>query len=184
MQVDINGNSLELMIGDITQQKTRAIVNAANGTLLGGGGVDGAIHRAAGEDLVQECKKIRQAELKGEELPTGEVIITPGYNLPADYVIHTVGPVWQGNPDTEEEMLANCYRNALELAKVKKINSISFPSISTGVYRYPIDQASETALQTIVNYLENNDFGDVVLTLFSESDYNVYREALKIILEE
>ena len=184
MKVDINGNTLKLMIGDITEQETEAIVNAANGTLLGGSGVDGAIHHAAGEELVVECKKVRELEFKGEELPTGEVIITGGYNLPAEYVIHTVGPVWQENPDTEEELLANCYRNSLLLAMARKISSISFPSISTGVYGYPIDQASETALQTIVNFLEKNKFGDVIITLFSKSDFEVYEATLKHILEE
>ncbi|WP_087972124.1 O-acetyl-ADP-ribose deacetylase [Oceanobacillus rekensis] len=184
MKVNINGNKLKLMVGNITKQETEAIVNAANGTLLGGGGVDGAIHHAAGEELVDECKKVRDAELKGEELPTGEVIITGGYNLPAKYVIHTVGPVWQENPNTEEELLANCYRNSLLLAMVSKINSISFPSISTGVYAYPIDQASEIALQTIVNFLKKNEFGDVVITLYTKSDFEVYKAALKHILEE
>jgi len=124
--------TLVLKIGDITSQDTVVIVNAANGTLLGGGGVDGAIHQVAGKQLVEECQKIRQAELKGEELPTGETIITAGYNLPAIYVIHTVGPIWQENPESDEELLANCYRNSLELAKERNITSISFPSISTG----------------------------------------------------
>ncbi|WP_010651411.1 O-acetyl-ADP-ribose deacetylase [Oceanobacillus massiliensis] len=184
MKVKINDNTLALMVGDITEQETEAIVNAANGLLQGGGGVDGAIHRAAGKDLLEECQKIRQAELKGEELPTGEVIITAGYNLPANFVIHTVGPVWNENPDMEEDLLANCYRNALLLAKVRNIKSISFPSISTGVYRYPIDQASEIALETIVNFLGENEFGDVVITLFEQEDYEVYEAALKNLMEQ
>lgn len=183
MKVDINGNTLELIIGDITVQHTDAIVNAANGTLLGGGGVDGKIHQVAGGQLVEECQKIRQAELKGEELPIGEVIITAGYNLPAAYVIHTVGPIWQEKPDSDEELLANCYRNSLELAKERNISSITFPSISTGAYRYPIDQAAEIALQTIINFLENNQIGEVVLTLFSEEDYKVYKETLMYICD-
>lgn len=112
MKKQINGNTLELITGDITEQETEAIVNAANGTLLGGTGVDGAIHRAAGKELLGECKKIREQELKGEELQVGEVVMTKGYQLPATFVIHTVGPVWQENSDQQETLLANCYQKS------------------------------------------------------------------------
>src|SRR5690606_37629266 len=115
MKAEINGNTLELKVGDITKETTEAIVNAANGTLMGGGGVDGAIHRAGGEELLEECKMIRKEKLHGDYLPTGEAVITKGYNLPAKYVIHTVGPIWTGKSETEEMKLRNCYDNALQL---------------------------------------------------------------------
>lgn len=179
MHVQIHDNTLKLIVGDITKQTTEAIVNAANGTLLGGGGVDGAIHRVAGPELLEECKYIRREKLQGEQLPTGDAVMTSGYRLPAKYVIHTVGPVWQGNTKNEETLLANCYKNSLKLAQSKKLSSISFPSISTGVYRFPIKLASEVALSTLIEFLENNQFGEVIMTLFSEEDYNVYASSLR-----
>ncbi|PWA08421.1 O-acetyl-ADP-ribose deacetylase [Pueribacillus theae] len=182
MKVEIKGNTLKLMIGDITKQETEAIVNAANGTLLGGGGVDGAIHRAAGKELLEACKEIRKNVLQGKELPTGEAVITKGYRLPAKYVIHTVGPVWKGNTNNEEKLLSNCYNNSLQLAKEKGIQSISFPSISTGVYRFPVDLASKVALTTITDFLKIQPFGEVVMTLFSQNDYDVYEASLKEML--
>ncbi|WP_088009066.1 O-acetyl-ADP-ribose deacetylase [Indiicoccus explosivorum] len=178
MKKEISGNTLELMTGDITKQETEAIVNAANGTLLGGGGVDGAIHRAAGPGLLEECKNIRREQLGGEKLPTGKAVITEGYRLPANFVIHTVGPVWSGK-EGKKEQLADCYRNSLQLASDRGIRSISFPSISTGIYRFPIELAADTALRTISAFLETRDFGNVVMTLFSEKDYLVYENALK-----
>ncbi|WP_156288612.1 O-acetyl-ADP-ribose deacetylase [Oceanobacillus salinisoli] len=184
MKIDINGNSLELMIGDITKQSTEAIVNAANGTLMGGGGVDGAIHQAAGSDLVEECKKIREEDLDGNYLRTGKAVITKGYDLPAKFVIHTVGPVWDGNKQAAKERLVNSYINSLKLAKENGINSISFPSISTGVYRYPVQLASIVAINAIINFLQNNTFGEVTMTLFSEKDYQVYEDALKKALDK
>lgn len=184
MKVAINDNSLELKIGDITKQKTEAIVNAANGTLLGGGGVDGAIHRAAGPELLAECKKVRKDLLKGEFLSPGKAVITKGYALPAEYVIHTVGPVWQGGTNEEEKLLSDCYNNSLRLALDHKINSISFPSISTGVYRFPIKHASKTALRSILEFLKKYHFGEVVMMLFSESDFDMYQSALKEVLEK
>ena len=183
MEVKINGNSLKLMTGDITKQTTEAIVNAANGTLLGGSGVDGAIHRAAGKELLVECKEIREKVLGGDYLPTGETVITKGYSLPAKYVIHTVGPVWHGNTQQEEALLSNCYQHSLQLAKEKGITSISFPSISTGVYRFPVKLASVTALQTIIHFLQNHSFGEVVMTLFSSDDYRVYENTLQQLLD-
>lgn len=178
MKTEINGNTLKLTVGDITKQETEAIVNAANGTLLGGGGVDGAIHRAAGPELLEECRKIRREQLNGEKLPTGKAVITKGYRLPASYVIHTVGPVWSGK-EGKDELLADCYRNSLQLAADQGVHSISFPSISTGIYRFPIDRAAAVALSTIAEFLESHAFGEVVMTLFSREDYEVYVGALK-----
>lgn len=184
MKVKINGNKLELTLGDITKQNTEAIVNAANGSLLGGGGVDGDIHRAAGYELLQECKKIRAEILNGNYLPTGDAVITKGYHLPAKFVVHTVGPVWKGNTDNEEVLLANCYQNSLLLAAKQGLKSISFPSISTGVFRFPVGLASTIALKTIKAFLETRPFGDVVMILFSQNDYEVYETSLKNILSE
>lgn len=184
MKIEVNGNSLELMIGDITKQSTEAIVNAANGTLMGGGGVDGAIHQAAGSELVEECKKIREEDLDGNYLRTGKAVITQGYDLPAKFVIHTVGPVWDGNNQVASEQLEESYLNSLNLAKENGITSIAFPSISTGVYRYPVQLASVVALHTIVEFLQTNRFGEVTMTLFSEQEYQVYEEALKSVLEK
>lgn|SRR5699024_1983533 len=179
MKMKINQNELELIVGDITQQKKDAIVNAANGTLLGGGGVDGAIHRAAGAKLLEECKEIREGNLQGKYLPTGKAVITGGYQLPARYVIHTVGPVWKNNTEDEDEKLAACYKNSLQLAEEHRLTSISFPSISTGVYRFPVDRAAKIALHTIVEFLKNNQLGRATMTLFSEADYKEYEKALK-----
>ncbi|MGM8364388.1 O-acetyl-ADP-ribose deacetylase [Virgibacillus sp. W0181] len=179
MRVEVNGNTLELMKGDITLLKVGAIVNAANGTLMGGGGVDGAIHRAAGHELLEACKSVRKNELNGKKLETGKAVITKGFKLPADWIIHTVGPVWSGGDDTKEELLANCYRNSLSLAQNKGVSSIAFPSISTGVYRFPVDLAARIAIDTIKTHLQNNSFGKVIITLFSDNDYNIYSAALK-----
>lgn len=182
MHVEINGNELILMTGDLTKQKTDAIVNAANGTLMGGGGVDGAIHRAAGPKLLSECQQIRKHQLKGEYLPTGEVVITKGYDLPAKYVIHTVGPIWNQNKPNQAELLAKCYRNSLQLAFDKELTSIAFPSISTGAYRFPIELAATIAIRTIIDFLKSHPFGQVVMTLFSEEDYAVYVQAYRNII--
>lgn len=162
---------IELIKGDITKLKVDAIVNAANKTLLGGGGVDGAIHRAAGPELLEECKKLGGCE-------TGEARITKGYKLPARYVIHTVGPVWQGGGYREEELLSNCYINSLELAKKNKQRSIAFPSISTGAYRFPIDKACPIAFRTVKEFLDKNllVFEKIIFVLFSDKDFNIYKE--------
>ncbi|WP_068674850.1 O-acetyl-ADP-ribose deacetylase [Oceanobacillus sp. Castelsardo] len=184
MKIEVNGNTLKLMIGDITKQSTEAIVNAANGTLMGGGGVDGAIHQAAGSELVEECRKIREEDLDGNYLRTGKAVLTQGYNLPAKFVIHTVGPVWDGNNQVASERLEESYVNTLNLAKENGITSIAFPSISTGVYRYPVQLASVVALHTIVEFLQSNRFGEVTMTLFSEQEYQVYEEALKNVLKK
>lgn len=179
MKAEINGNFLELVTGDITKQTTEAIVNAANGSLLGGGGVDGAIHRAAGKKLLEECREIREKHLNGAELPTGQAVITKGYQLPAQYVIHTVGPIWHGNTRSEKQLLEDCYQNCLLLAKQNGITSISFPSVSTGIYGFPIDLASEIAIGTIAAFFQHHSFGRAVMTLFSASDYKVYEAALR-----
>ncbi len=140
--------------GDITKISVDAIVNAANTSLLGGGGVDGAIHLASGPQLLKACKEIREKEYpKG--LPIGEAVITPGYLLPSKYVIHTVGPIWRGGNSNEEELLSNCYTNSLILATKHNLKTIAFPAISTGVYRFPKDLASKIAKDTVERYLEN-----------------------------
>jgi len=179
MQITIHTNILTLMVGDITKQETEAIVNAANGSLLGGGGVDGAIHRAAGSDLVAECRKVRVEQLNGALLPTGQSVITKAYKLPSKYVIHTVGPVWSGGNSNESELLYHCYLNSLNLAQENQIKSISFPSISTGIFAFPIHLASEIAMKTIMEFLDENQFGEVTMVLFSQKDYEVYVDTLR-----
>jgi len=160
---------IKIIKGDITKVKADAIVNAANKTLLGGGGVDGAIHRAAGPKLLEECKKLGGCE-------TGEVKITKGYNLPAKYVIHTVGSVWRRGREDEEEKLASCYRNSLKLAVENNIKSIAFPSFSTGAYGFPIEKAAPIALREIKKFLEENDaIKEVIFVLFSEKDFQIYQ---------
>lgn len=184
MKIYINNNILELTIGDITKLKKDAIVNAANGSLLGGGGVDGAIHKKAGPQLLQECKQIRKNKLGGQLLKTGDAVITNGYNLPAKYVIHTVGPVWEEENGNEEMLLENCYKNTLKLAQQYKLNDIAFPSISTGVFRYPIHLASIVALRTIINFLQQTENKKVTISLFSNDDYNIYEHTLKKLNEK
>lgn len=156
--------------GDITSLDVDAIVNAANKSLLGGGGVDGAIHRAAGKELLAECRTLGGCE-------TGEAKITGGYNLPARHVIHTVGPVWHGGGNNEEELLAAAYRNSLELAKKYNLKSIAFPAISTGVYGFPKDRAAEIAVRVIIEFLTEYDM-DVILVAFSKDDADRYEQLL------
>jgi O-acetyl-ADP-ribose deacetylase len=163
---------IKIIQGDITLQHTDAIVNAANNSLLGGGGVDGAIHMAAGPDLLAECRKLKGCN-------TGEAKITKGYRLPAKYVIHTVGPVWYGGSRNEKELLAGCYRNSLKLASEYGLKSIAFPSISTGAYRFPIEIASEIALQKISDFLQSNEtIEKVIIVCFSKDDFEIYRKKL------
>ncbi|MCH9028733.1 MAG: O-acetyl-ADP-ribose deacetylase [Bacteroidetes bacterium] len=163
---------VEIHKGDITKLKVDAIVNAANTTLLGGGGVDGAIHRAAGKELLEECKKLNGCK-------TGEAKITKGYNLSAKYVIHTVGPVWNGGKHNEDELLASCYRNSLKLAVENGIKSIAFPAISTGVYRFPLERAAKIAIDEVTKFLnENIEIEKVIFVAFDEQTYNYYMETL------
>ncbi len=167
---------IEIIHGDITKVKADAIVNAANRSLLGGGGVDGAIHRAAGPGLLEECKTLNGCE-------TGKAKITKGYNLPADYVIHAVGPVWFGGKRNEEALLESAYFHSLELAEKYKLKSVAFPSISTGAYRFPFEKAARIALNTIIKFLERNDYPQkVILVAFSEKDYNEYSKIFEQML--
>jgi O-acetyl-ADP-ribose deacetylase (regulator of RNase III) len=168
----VSSATLTLLRGDITEQDTDAIVNAANSSLLGGGGVDGAIHRAGGPRILEECRKIR--ELKGE-CPVGESVITGGGNLKARYVIHTVGPVWHGGEKGEDELLGNAYRSSLLLAVANHIRTIAFPSISTGAYGFPIDRASKIAFDTVTGFLKNDSpLEEVRFVVYSQEDYEVY----------
>jgi len=169
---------LRLVQGDITDQDVDAIVNAANPSLMGGGGVDGAIHRRGGPKILEECRKIRSEEWP-EGLPTGKAVITSGGNLKARYVIHTVGPVWRGGKSGEPQLLAEAYRNSLELALRKGLKRISFPSISTGAYGYPIEKAAQIALRTVKEFLEERDIiEEVNFVLFTESDFKVYSQVM------
>lgn len=168
-----NNTKILLIHGDITEQDTEAIVNAANSSLMGGGGVDGAIHRAGGPKILEECIEIRRKQGK---CPPGEAVITSGGNLKAKYVIHTVGPIWYGGEKDEPKLLAHAYINSFKLAYKNNINSISFPSISTGAYRYPIKEACRIALSTTKQFLEKLDFQEIRFILFSERDFNIYKE--------
>ena len=179
MQVTINKSRLELVEGDITEQDTEAIVNAANPSLLGGGGVDGAIHRAAGPELLEECRTLGGCR-------TGDAKITKGYRLKAKYVIHTVGPVYfREGPERAAELLASAYRRSLEVASENNIRSVAFPSISTGAYGYPMEEAAPIALRTVIDYLKTHtDIELVRFVLFGRRAYQIYERALKGILAQ
>jgi O-acetyl-ADP-ribose deacetylase len=167
---------IKLVQADITKQATDAIVNAANSSLMGGGGVDGAIHRAGGPDILDDCRKIvaRQGGCK-----TGEAVITKGGNLAAKFVIHTVGPVWNGGGKGEEQLLANAYRNSLLLASENNIQSIAFPNISTGIYHFPKDKAAAIAVATVRSFLENNNtLQEVLFVCFDEENFLLYKKLL------
>ena len=176
MEKMINKTRLSLIHGDITRQKTDAIVNAANSSLMGGGGVDGAIHRAGGPAILEDCKKI--VAQRGP-LPAGQSVITTGGNLKAKHVIHTVGPIWHGGKKGEPETLASAYRECLKLAVGSGLKSISFPSISTGAYGYPPEQAARTALATVIDFLkENTSLEEVHFVLFDSRTLDAYSRIL------
>jgi O-acetyl-ADP-ribose deacetylase (regulator of RNase III) len=165
---------VQLIRGDITEMGTDAIVNAANSRLMGGGGVDGAIHRRGGPQILKECKRIKATEWP-EGLPTGEAVITEAGNLKAKHVIHTIGPIWRGGNHCEPELLARAYQNSLKLALEKDLKSVAFPSISTGAYGYPIEDACRVALEAVKEFLEKEDSLDkVVFVLFSEHALKAY----------
>lgn len=166
---------IAIIQSNITQLQVDAIVNAANSSLLGGGGVDGAIHRAAGDGLLEECRKLNGCK-------TGDAKITKGYNLPAKWVIHTVGPVWQGGKHNEDALLGSCYRRCLELAVQYEIKTIAFPAISTGAYRFPLERAAKIALTEASTFLDSNDsFEQVIFVAFGQDTYDCY---LRVMEEE
>jgi len=172
MEKVIGKTKLSLMQGDITGQSTDAVVNAANSGLMGGGGVDGAIHRAGGPAILEDCKKI--VAQKGR-LPAGQAVITTGGNLKSKHVIHTVGPVWHGGNQGEPETLASAYRESLKVAVDNRLRSVSFPSISTGVYRYPVEEAATVAVGTVADFLRTDDtFEEIVFVLFDSRTFDAY----------
>ncbi|WEK56066.1 MAG: O-acetyl-ADP-ribose deacetylase [Candidatus Cohnella colombiensis] len=180
MEALINSTIIEILKGDITQSQLECIVNAANTSLLGGGGVDGAIHRAGGKEILDECIKIRN---KQGHCPVGEAVITTGGKLQAKYVIHTVGPVWNNGNNSEPEKLKHCYSNSLNLALKNGISSISFPNISTGIYRFPKEQAAEVALITVLEFVKNNSsINHVQFVCYDEDNERIYLEKLKALL--
>ncbi|MDO8445174.1 MAG: O-acetyl-ADP-ribose deacetylase [Deltaproteobacteria bacterium] len=173
MEIKIDDSTLSLLRGDITQEETEAIVNAANSALAGGGGVDGAIHRAGGPKIMEECRRIGGC-------PTGQAVITTGGNLKARYVIHTVGPIYRDGKSGEPELLASAYRNSLKIAVEKGVQSISFPSISTGAYGYPINEAAGIALGSAIDFIKTHRNPKLIrFVLFSDRDLKAYEEALK-----
>lgn len=168
---------LRLVQGDITRRPVTAIVNAANSGLLGGGGVDGAIHRAGGPQILEECRQVRARQ---GSLPAGEAVITTGGRLPARYVIHTVGPVWNGGHKGEPAKLANCYRHSLRLAAGKQLESIAFPGISTGIYGYPKQEAAAIAVREVRQFLRENEFPQIVeFVVFDDESRRVYERELR-----
>lgn len=178
MEVKVGKAAIELLEGDITNQDTDAIVNAANRSLLGGGGVDGAIHRAAGPQLLVECRTLGGCE-------TGDAKITRGYNLKARHVIHTVGPIYHSAGKKAPDLLASCYRRSLEVASQNKLKSVAFPSISTGAYGYPLAEAAPIALKTVMDYLKAHpDIQLVRFVLFGQGAYQAYEKAMKDLMKK
>ncbi|MCX6249903.1 MAG: O-acetyl-ADP-ribose deacetylase [Bacteroidetes bacterium] len=165
-------NRIELISGDITKLKVDAIVNAANNSLLGGGGVDGAIHRAAGPGLLEVCRLLGGC-------PTGEARITKGFKLPAKYIIHTVGPIWHGGESNEKELLESCYRECLKLAREYDCKTLAFPNISTGIYHFPKELAAEIAVGEIANWLKENTIPEkVIFTCFDSNNFDIFRNLI------
>ena len=183
MEAEIQGSRLVLELGDIVEQEVEAIVNAANRELQAGGGVCGAIHRAGGPAIAEECQRIRQTQ---GECPTGQAVITGGGKLKAPYVIHAVGPIWSGGRRGEDQLLASAYRQSLQLARQQKIRTIAFPSLSTGIYGFPIQRAARIALRTVVDFLQQHpgDLQEVRFVLFSPADRQVYQQALAELLPQ
>jgi O-acetyl-ADP-ribose deacetylase (regulator of RNase III) len=179
MTVGVSGVTLRLVQGDITEEAVDAIVNAANPSLMGGGGVDGAIHRRGGPAILDACKSIRRDQYP-DGLPTGRAVVTTGGALPARHVIHTVGPVWHGGDRGEAGLLADAYRNVMALAHAHHLRTVAFPSISTGIYGFPIDRAAPIALRTVADALRRSPgaFDEVRFILFSSADLETYRQAL------
>ncbi len=177
MEKRIGGKTIALVLGDITREATDAVVNAANSSLLGGGGVDGAIHRAGGPSLLEECRRIREAQ---GGCPAGEAVITTGGRLPARFVIHTVGPVWRGGARGEPETLASCYRNSLKLAASRGLSSVAFPSISTGIYGYPVELAAPVALAAVSDVLARDPAAPALVrfVLFDAATFSAYADSL------
>lgn len=167
---------IELIKGDITKIETDAIVNAANSSLLGGGGVDGAIHRAGGSQILEECKAIRNRQGKCK---TGEAVVTTAGNLPAKYVIHTVGPIWNGNEEKSSELLASCYENSLRLAESLNVKTITFPNISTGVYKFPKELAGKIAVETVRNF-QSEVIEKVIFVCFDDENELIYKQLLNL----
>jgi O-acetyl-ADP-ribose deacetylase (regulator of RNase III) len=181
LRLTISGRAtITLKQGDITREQVDAIVNAANSSLMGGGGVDGAIHRIGGRIILDECRQIRESRLP-EGLPAGQAVATSAGNLPAGYVIHTVGPVWHGGKSGEPELLASCYRESIHVAGERKLTSIAFPAISTGVFGYPKDAAAKIAINTIVELLRggSSPVSDVRFIVFDAETYDIYEAKLK-----
>jgi O-acetyl-ADP-ribose deacetylase (regulator of RNase III) len=179
MDFHVGNAILQVMKGDITDVEADAIVNAANSSLLGGGGVDGAIHRKGGPKILEECRRIRDSQWP-DGLPTGKSVITSGGNLKAKHVIHTVGPVWMGGFHGESELLKQAYWNSLKLAVANGIKKVAFPSISTGAYGYPILEASRISVATVKNFLEKVDnLERVIFVLFIESDFEIYVQVVE-----
>jgi O-acetyl-ADP-ribose deacetylase (regulator of RNase III) len=182
LKFHVGQTEILLVQGDITEIEADAIVNAANSSLMGGGGVDGAIHRKGGPKIFEECKRIRATEW-ASGLPTGKAVITSGGNLKAKHVIHTVGPVWHGGAKGEPELLTEAYRNSLMLAVSKGLKSVAFPSISTGAYGYPVEKASRIALATVKDFLKKEDkLRKLIFVLFTRSDLEIYGKAADEIL--
>ncbi len=182
-EVRINQTKLAIIQGDITKQATEAIANAANSSLMGGGGVDGAIHRAGGPAILEECKQIVSRQGR---LPTGKAVMTTGGNLKARFVIHTVGPVWHGGNRGEPELLASAYRESLKVAAENNLSSISFPSISTGAYGYPVAEAAKVAINTVVSFLKEGvtSIKQVIFVLFDSTTFQNYASALNEMARE
>jgi len=169
---------IEIFQGDITKLKVDAIVNAANTSLLGGGGVDGAIHRAAGRELLEFCRKLNGCS-------TGEAKITPGFKLSAKFIIHTVGPVWRGGDRNEDLLLANCYKNSLKLAVENHIKSLAFPAISTGIYNFPLERAAKIAFRETTDFLKTNiTIEKIIFVCFDSETFNVYKKEIEGFIDE